>query len=230
MSAARTRTRPRCLQRAGAAPSSSPRPRRRGAGGRGCQLRRPPRHDRRPRGRIRLGQDHRRPLRAAARRADRGRVVFDGVDLRRCRTRDMRAYRRRMQIVFQDPYSSLNPRLRVDGHHRRGDRHARARQRRARRDRIAELLRAWSACNPEHARRYPARILRRPAPAHRHRPGTRGRAGVHRGGRAGLGAGRLGAGAGAQPDPGPAEELRADACCSSRTISRWSSISATRWW
>ncbi len=42
-----------------------------------------------------------------------GRVIFDGVDLTRLREADLRAARRRMQIVFQDPLSSLNPRLQV---------------------------------------------------------------------------------------------------------------------
>jgi peptide/nickel transport system ATP-binding protein len=43
-----------------------------------------------------------------------GEVVFDQVDLRTLSDREMRRYRRRLQIVFQDPYSSLNPRLRVE--------------------------------------------------------------------------------------------------------------------
>jgi glutathione transport system ATP-binding protein len=40
-----------------------------------------------------------------------GAVVFDGVDVTKLATGDMRAYRRRMQIIFQDPYASLNPRM-----------------------------------------------------------------------------------------------------------------------
>ena len=39
-----------------------------------------------------------------------GEIVFDGVDVAQARTSQMRAMRRRMQIIFQDPYSSLNPR------------------------------------------------------------------------------------------------------------------------
>jgi oligopeptide transport system ATP-binding protein len=46
-------------------------------------------------------------------RPDRGRVLFDGVDLTRLDAGALRAVRRRIQIVFQDPYSSLNPRLSV---------------------------------------------------------------------------------------------------------------------
>ncbi|TCN17960.1 ABC transporter ATP-binding protein [Sinorhizobium americanum] len=40
-----------------------------------------------------------------------GRVLIDGTDLAGVRKQGLRAYRRRMQMVFQDPYSSLNPRL-----------------------------------------------------------------------------------------------------------------------
>lgn len=42
-----------------------------------------------------------------------GSVHFDGHDLLRLRTRDLRALRRRMAIVFQDPFAALNPRMRV---------------------------------------------------------------------------------------------------------------------
>jgi oligopeptide/dipeptide ABC transporter ATP-binding protein len=42
-----------------------------------------------------------------------GRVFFDGADVFALKTGPMRALRRRMQVVFQDPYSSLNPRMTV---------------------------------------------------------------------------------------------------------------------
>jgi oligopeptide transport system ATP-binding protein len=42
-----------------------------------------------------------------------GRLSFDGVDLLRASRGELRALRRRMQIVFQDPFGSLNPRMRV---------------------------------------------------------------------------------------------------------------------
>src|SRR5262249_35215373 len=45
--------------------------------------------------------------------ADRGAVLFDGVDLMRLTETELTPYRKRMQIVFQDPYASLNPRLRA---------------------------------------------------------------------------------------------------------------------
>ena len=42
-----------------------------------------------------------------------GELLFDGVDLAGLRSRELRRLRRRAQIIFQDPYSSLSPRLRV---------------------------------------------------------------------------------------------------------------------
>ena len=42
-----------------------------------------------------------------------GRVLFDGNDITHVSQRTLRPLRRRMQIIFQDPYSSLNPRMTV---------------------------------------------------------------------------------------------------------------------
>jgi peptide/nickel transport system ATP-binding protein len=42
-----------------------------------------------------------------------GSTYFDGMDLNSLNTKGMQAMRRRMQIIFQDPVASLNPRLRV---------------------------------------------------------------------------------------------------------------------
>ena len=39
-----------------------------------------------------------------------GRILFEGRDIAKLRGRPLKAYRRRMQIIFQDPYSSLDPR------------------------------------------------------------------------------------------------------------------------
>ncbi|TKT76362.1 ATP-binding cassette domain-containing protein [Aquamicrobium sp. LC103] len=83
-----------------------------------------------------------------------GEAIFDGVDLFGLSEKEMRAYRRRMQIIFQDPYSSLNPRMRVgeiigeaiDTHGL-----ARGKERKAR---IEELL-VRVGLSAEHARRYP---------------------------------------------------------------------------
>ena len=39
-----------------------------------------------------------------------GSVVLNGIDVCRLNENDLRKYRRHMQIIFQDPYSSMNPR------------------------------------------------------------------------------------------------------------------------
>jgi ABC-type glutathione transport system ATPase component len=57
-----------------------------------------------------------------------GEIELDGVDVRAAHRRQLRELRRRMQMVFQDPYSSLNPRMSVGAmlleagrvHHRPG--------------------------------------------------------------------------------------------------------------
>jgi ABC-type microcin C transport system duplicated ATPase subunit YejF len=41
---------------------------------------------------------------------DAGRIVFDGRDISRLPESEMRPLRRRMQMIFQDPMTSLNPR------------------------------------------------------------------------------------------------------------------------
>jgi len=45
--------------------------------------------------------------------ASQGRILFDGQDMTAMAPADLRALRRRFQMIFQDPYASLNPRWRV---------------------------------------------------------------------------------------------------------------------
>ena len=45
--------------------------------------------------------------------ATSGQVIFDGQDIGKLSNEDMRQMRKRMQMIFQDPYSCLNPRMNI---------------------------------------------------------------------------------------------------------------------
>ena len=128
-----------------------------------------------------------------------GSVHFDGQDLTKLSGEQLRRVRPEMQMIFQDPISSLNPRRKVG-------------------DIVAEPLDIWGrgesqeadavvdemleavGLDPRGARPPPAPVLRRPVPAHLHRPGAGARPEGHHLRRAGVGPRRVGAG----PDPQPA--------------------------
>jgi len=83
-----------------------------------------------------------------------GQVLFQGRDISKLGRRDLRPLRREMQIVFQDPYASLNPRKRVGAIigsplqiHGIGDAKSRRKQ-------VRELLETVGL-SPEHYNRYP---------------------------------------------------------------------------
>lgn len=83
-----------------------------------------------------------------------GEVLFDGRDVLKLSRGDLRRARRDMQIVFQDPYSSLNPRMRVADIveeplviHKLGTKTER-------RERVTRLF-GLVGLNPDHLARYP---------------------------------------------------------------------------
>jgi len=83
-----------------------------------------------------------------------GEVLFDGRDVLKLSRGDLRRARRDMQIVFQDPYSSLNPRMRVSDIveeplviHKLGTKAER-------RERVKRLF-GLVGLNPDHLERYP---------------------------------------------------------------------------
>jgi oligopeptide transport system ATP-binding protein len=83
-----------------------------------------------------------------------GEVLFDGRDVLKLSRGDLRRARRDMQIVFQDPYSSLNPRMRVSDIveepliiHKLGSKTERG-------ERVRQLF-GLVGLNPDHLQRYP---------------------------------------------------------------------------
>jgi oligopeptide/dipeptide ABC transporter ATP-binding protein len=85
---------------------------------------------------------------------DSGKVEFEGRELAELSRRELRALRRHMQIVFQDPYASLNPRIAVGEAIGEGLRIHGLADAAGRRERVAELLEIVGL-RPEHAERYP---------------------------------------------------------------------------
>ncbi len=81
-----------------------------------------------------------------------GTVVFDGTDITKLSQRALRPFRRQMQMVFQDPYSSLNPRKTVG--QIVGEPYAIHRTEKDVKRRVQDLL-ARVGLNPEHYNRYP---------------------------------------------------------------------------
>jgi oligopeptide transport system ATP-binding protein len=83
-----------------------------------------------------------------------GTVRFDGVDLASLKTGELRKMRRRMQIIFQDPYGSLDPRMTVGAIISEPiDTHGLA-SGAAKHERIADLLRIVGL-DPQYVSRYP---------------------------------------------------------------------------
>jgi oligopeptide transport system ATP-binding protein len=83
-----------------------------------------------------------------------GRVRFDGIDLGGLKSNELRRMRRRMQIIFQDPYGSLDPRMTVGSIISEPiDTHKLAKGA-ARKERVADLLRIVGL-DPMYVTRYP---------------------------------------------------------------------------
>jgi peptide/nickel transport system ATP-binding protein/oligopeptide transport system ATP-binding protein len=84
----------------------------------------------------------------------RGRIVFNGRDITHLSRRQMRPIRRELQIIFQDPYASLNPRMTVREIVAEPLRIHRLYRGKEGRKRVDELLRRVGL-SPEHGNRFP---------------------------------------------------------------------------
>ena len=86
---------------------------------------------------------------------DHGAVTFDGVELTDLSTRELRRIRKRFQVIFQDPYASLSPRMRVGNFIAEPLRiHKVTRSARESAERVAELF-TMVGLDPAFASRYP---------------------------------------------------------------------------
>ncbi len=84
-----------------------------------------------------------------------GEIWFDGQNITRLNGGGLKAFRRHAQMIFQDPYGSLNPRMTVGNIIGEALRiHKLCASRQDERDRVAELLTSVGLA-PDHARRYP---------------------------------------------------------------------------
>jgi len=84
-----------------------------------------------------------------------GEVIFDGQSIYKCCVSDMKKMHRKMQMIFQDPYASLNPRMNVEDLIAEPlDIHRMASSKSKRRERVKELLKLVGL-EPEHMSRFP---------------------------------------------------------------------------
>jgi len=91
-------------------------------------------------------------------RATSGSILFEGVDLVTLDDAALRAVRRRIQVIFQDPYSSLNPRMTIGQILAEPlEVHGIVREAKARADRVRELL-TQVGLLPQHDGRYPHQL------------------------------------------------------------------------
>ncbi|PLY00464.1 MAG: peptide ABC transporter ATP-binding protein [Desulfuromonas sp.] len=87
-------------------------------------------------------------------KADSGSVSFAGTELGKLSARELRSYRKRMQMIFQDPFSSLNPRMTVGAILAEAFIIHKLAPLRQIRDRVIELLETVGL-SAEHEQRYP---------------------------------------------------------------------------
>lgn len=85
-----------------------------------------------------------------------GEVLYDGVNVHGKKSKEeLKAFNRKMQMIFQDPYASLNPRMKVSDVIAEGiDIHGLAKTKKERMEKVYELLETVGL-NREHANRYP---------------------------------------------------------------------------
>ena len=146
-------------------------------------------------------------------------MLFKGRDRAALAGADAKAARLAVQMIFQDPYASLNPRVRVETIIGEAPRVPRPRRPTARPSDYVDRDDAPRRPRSRPQAALSAPVLRRPAQPHRHRPRARREARIPRLRRGHRRARRVDPGAGHQPVHGPARRPSTSPISSSATIS-----------
>ncbi len=85
---------------------------------------------------------------------DEGKIIFKGIDISGFTEKEVKPHRKEMQVIFQDPFGSLNPRMAVGTSIEEGLRILGIQNSRNRKERLAELLK-MVGMSPDCADRYP---------------------------------------------------------------------------
>ena len=142
-------------------------------------------------------------------RVTSGSVTFDGVEMSSLSGRDLRARRRDLQLMFQDPYASLDPRMRVGSIIREPLKVHGVGSAGDQAERVRSLL-GEVGLSEDSVDRYPHEFFGRPAATHRTCPRPGPRSETDRGRRAGFGARRFHSGPDPQPHEGSPDPTRSD--------------------
>jgi oligopeptide transport system ATP-binding protein len=86
--------------------------------------------------------------------SDEGKIIFEGRDISRFSEKEIKPFRKEMQIIFQDPFGSLNPRMTVGQCIEEGIRISGIKHASRRKERLEDLLK-MVGMSPENADRYP---------------------------------------------------------------------------
>ncbi|MDY2794828.1 MAG: oligopeptide/dipeptide ABC transporter ATP-binding protein [Peptostreptococcus porci] len=87
-----------------------------------------------------------------------GQVIYDGIDTKTLKSKEIRAFRKKVQMIFQDPYASLDPKMTIGDIIAEGIRvHFKGMSEKQIQERVTELLKTVGL-NAEHSARFPREL------------------------------------------------------------------------